>query len=115
MPNGFFDAYNGMTATQNLSDYEIRTIREGDMIVERKSKSDSLNTNSYPITFPDTIADAQTQHQRQQQLQPQPQQLQKPHLQQKPRTIAPPDRNIDRRHDNARPKSLELQKNELAK
>jgi hypothetical protein len=64
---GSFDAIDGWTSNQNLSDYEIRTIREGDLTIDRQKKaSDSINQNV--ITFPDT-ADIQPKPQ----LQPKPQ------------------------------------------
>jgi len=52
--SGYFDAHNGMWALDDLSDYEIRTIREGDLTVDRQNKTaDSTRTNE--ISFPDTI------------------------------------------------------------
>jgi hypothetical protein len=52
--DGYFDAINGWTSNENLSDYEIRTIREGDLTLDRQNKTagDSINTNT--VTFPDT-------------------------------------------------------------
>lgn len=52
--DGYFNAINGWTSNENLSDYEIRTIREGDLTLNRQNKTadDSINTNT--ITFPDT-------------------------------------------------------------
>ncbi|MDR0421032.1 MAG: hypothetical protein LBH30_06270 [Prevotellaceae bacterium] len=52
---GNFDAINGWTSNENLSDYEIRTIREGDLMLDRRRKT-SDSTNSNVITFPDTVA-----------------------------------------------------------
>ena len=52
IPNGTFDAYDGMWALEDLSYYEIYKIREGDLILERQSKSDTERTTT--ITFPDT-------------------------------------------------------------
>jgi len=52
IPKGTFDAYDGMWALEDLSYYEIRTIRGGDLIVERQSRND--NTSTGIIAFPDT-------------------------------------------------------------
>ncbi|MDR3227313.1 MAG: hypothetical protein LBT56_06545 [Prevotellaceae bacterium] len=58
--SGYFDAHNGMWALDDLSDYEIRTIREGDLTVDRQNKTaDSTSRNE--ITFPDTITDMHPQ------------------------------------------------------
>ncbi|MDR2126891.1 MAG: hypothetical protein LBP63_08690 [Prevotellaceae bacterium] len=52
--DGYFNALGGWTSNENLSDYEIRTIREGDLTLDRQNKTanDSVNTNI--ISFPDT-------------------------------------------------------------
>ena len=95
LKSGDFNAINGFTANETLTDYEIRTIREGVMTVERKSRNDSTN-NTSAITFPDTIVDAQIQQQPQ--VQPQ---------QQKPKTNTP-NRNIERNPDDRRRRNFDL-------
>lgn len=50
----YFDAIDGWTSNENLSNYEIRTIREGDLTLDRQHKNANDSTASNIITFPDT-------------------------------------------------------------
>ncbi|MDR2652965.1 MAG: hypothetical protein LBC68_11770 [Prevotellaceae bacterium] len=52
--DGYFDAHKGWTSNENLSNYEIRTIRDGSLTLDRQNKTahDSINANV--ISFPDT-------------------------------------------------------------
>ena len=52
IPDGDLDAWNGMWALEDLTDYELRTIREGNLLINRQSKNDSAKINT--ISFPDT-------------------------------------------------------------
>ncbi|MDR1349106.1 MAG: hypothetical protein LBJ63_11900 [Prevotellaceae bacterium] len=54
LKNGFFDAHDGWISNENLSDYEIRTIREGDLTIDRQHKTANDSTASNAIIFPDT-------------------------------------------------------------
>ncbi|MDR1984845.1 MAG: hypothetical protein LBQ28_08485 [Prevotellaceae bacterium] len=78
---GYFDAHGGFTSNESLSDYEIRTIREGDLTVDRQNKTQSDSINTKAITFPDTAAIIPQQQQKpapKKEPQPNPAQLQNP-------------------------------------
>jgi len=109
LKGGDFNALNGFTADETLTYYEIRTIRDGSMAVERKAKSDSINTS--PMAFPDTIIDIQTQ---QVQTQQQSQVSQQQPAQQKPRTISP-NRNIERNPSEKRRRNLDMRETPMVK
>lgn len=95
IPSGTFNAYNGMWALENLTDYELRTIREGDLTLDRQNKNDSMATNA--ITFPDTAS-----------LQPQPKTVEtKPVENQEPNKTVPLQQRLQKKPGRI----LELQKN----
>jgi hypothetical protein len=52
--DGYFNAHNGWTSNENLSDYEIRTIREGSLTLDRQNRNAHDSVNSNVIIFPDT-------------------------------------------------------------
>ncbi|MDR2292881.1 MAG: hypothetical protein LBE11_05340 [Prevotellaceae bacterium] len=104
--DGYFDALNGWTSNENLSDYEIRTIREGDLTLDRQNRLENDSINANTITFPDTTEIIPQQ-------QPKPEPPRQPN-----RQLQIQDKNInDKKTSKPRilKKSADLQKNEKAK
>ncbi|MDR0754010.1 MAG: hypothetical protein LBF04_01325 [Prevotellaceae bacterium] len=94
--DGYFDALNGWTSNENLSNYEIRTIREGDLTMGRQNRTanDSITANT--ITFPDTAEII-------------PRQQPKPETSRTNRQLPAPEKNVN---DRKPPKSKILKKSE---